>query len=597
LERLSLLQIQQIFNDPSIEELPELNIVVLRNIMIEPIEPFLRHFAFQIGFNAKVHFGEYDNIFQEAVGGHGNIFRKDPDFILIFMKIENVSWDLSRNFAALSNEMIQNEISRVQKFVASVVDGIWKQTNAKILFQGIEYPTETAFGILDRQEMNGQYNSIRKINDYIINLLQSKKNGYFVDLNICCSRIGSNHYYDQRYWHIGKAPYSREALQEIAFENIKFIAAIKGKNKKCLVLDCDDTLWGGIVAEEGLPGIKLGKTYPGSAFYDFQQEVVNLYNRGIIIALCSKNNQQDVWDVFQNHPGMALKEEHIATAQINWNDKAANLRQIALDLNIGLDSMVFVDDSEFEINLIRDVLPEVETIHLLKQKAIEYRHILSSCGLFDTVTISEEDRKRGAMYKAETGRKKLMTDITDMESYYKSLGMVVEVCFADEFAIPRIAQQTQRTNQFNLTTRRYNEADIMSFTARNGSDVIFLRLSDRFGDSGIVGTCILKYEGKKAVFDTFLLSCRVLGRGVEDAFIVQALKLAMKRGCDVAVGEYHATPKNAQVEHLYSRHGFRELKPAPNPHVKYFEYDLRQGIKTEPEYFKKIDSEIDQLGL
>ncbi len=595
MKRSSLLQIQQTLSASTLNELPKLNIAVLQNIVVKPIELYLQYFAFQIGYNANVYYGEYDNILQESLDWKDlEIDINDLDCILIFIKLENISWDLSRNFCALSSEEVQNEISRVQNYIASVFGGLSNQTNAVILFQGFEYPAEPAFGIIDRQKMDGQYNAIRKLNDYILALLQAEGNIHFVDLNVCCSRIGSVNYYDHRYWHIGRAPYTKAGLEEIAFENIKFISAIKGKNKKCLVLDCDNTLWGGIVAEDGLTGIKLGKTYPGSPYYEFQQEIVNLYNRGVIIALCSKNNQQDVWDVFQKHPEMVLKEKHIAAWQINWNDKATNLRQISLDLNIGTDSMVFVDDSEFEINLIREVMPEVTTIHLPEKMATRYRQILTSYGLFDTITISEEDKKRGTMYKAEAGRKILKAEITDIESYYTSLEMVVEICFADEYAIPRISQLTQKTNQFNLTNRRYNEAEIKSFCDAEESDVIYLKVSDKFGDSGIVGTCILKYEGEKVKVDTFLLSCRVLGRGVEDAFIAQVLKLAKIRGTLYAIGEYYETSKNVQVKNFYSKHGFNELEPVSGSDGMYFTYNLSNDIKKAPHYFKKIDSKIDQ---
>jgi FkbH-like protein len=289
---------------------------------------------------------------------------------------------------------------------------------------------------------------------------------------------------------------------------------------------------------------------------------------------------------------MVLKEEHIATAQINWQDKATNLRQIALDLNIGLDSIVFMDDSEFEINLIRQTLPEVEVVHLPKDRAVEYRHILASCGLFDTITVSEEDKKRGAMYKREVNRKQLKVQATDMISYYRSLEMIAEIRFADELAIPRIAQQTQRTNQFNLTTRRYNEADIKHFIENPESDVIYLKLSDRFGDSGIVGTCILRYEKKKAFFDTFLLSCRVLGRGVEEVLIGEALRLAKMQGCELAVGEYYATPKNLQVENFYADQGFAEVNCNEGRSDRVFHFNLKQAIPEGPGYYKEIRSNI-----
>lgn len=592
--KVSYAEIQDILNQANLNQYTALNISILRNIMLEPIEPYLRYLAYEIGFNAHIKFGEYDNIFQEAMGEHNNLLYEETDCILIFMKLDTFSWDLSRNFAALSSVKIESESNRVKENIESVLSGIRKKTNAMILWHGFELPPYPALGILDSQNSNGQHALINHLNEYLRDRLRDQKNAYFVDLNLCLTRLGANRFYDPRYWHIGRAPFSREALHEIALEDFRYIRPLKGKNKKCLALDCDNTLWGGIIGEDGLAGIKLGKTYPGSAYYEFQQEILNLYNRGVILALCSKNNADDIWEVFRKHPDMVLKEEHIATSQINWGDKAANLRQIALDLNIGLDSFVFMDDSEFEVNLIRQVLPEVEAIHLPQNKAVEYRDILISCGLFDILTLSEEDKKRGAMYKAEATRKKLQTEITDMDTYYKSLEMELEIRFPDDFSIPRVAQLTQKTNQFNLTTRRNSESDIKDLINSRESDVIYLRLKDKFGDSGIIGTCILKYKDKKAVFDTFLLSCRVLGRGVEDAFLIQALKLAKKQGCKTAIGEYYATRKNAQVEHFYSKQGFDEISEKQSEADGCFQYDFETDLKLEPDFFKKIDSDIDK---
>ena len=483
---------------------------------------------------------------------------------------------------------LNQSLTGFKENIESVLSGIRKKTNVMILWQGFELPPYPALGILDSQSPNGQYALINDLNEYLRDRLGDQRNAYFVDLNLCMARLGANRFYDPRYWHIGRAPFSREALKEIALENFRYIRPLKGKNKKCLVLDCDDTLWGGIIGEDGLAGIKLGKTYPGSAYYEFQQEILNLFNRGIILALCSKNNRDDVCEVFRKHSYMVLKEEHIATAQINWEDKAANLRQIALDLNIGLDSMVFLDDSEFEVNLIRQVLPQVKAIHLPQNKAVEYRDILASCGLFDTLTLSAEDKNRGAMYKAEATRKKLRAGITDMKTYYKSLEMELEIRFPDDFSIPRVAQLTQKTNQFNLTTRRYSKYDIKDLINDGESDVICLRLKDKFGDSGIVGTCILKYKDERALFDTFLLSCRVLGRSVENAFLIEALKLAKKQGCKVAIGEYYATRKNAQVEHFYSKQGFDEMSEKRRDEDRCFQYSLEADLKYVASFLRTL---------
>jgi len=591
------LEVQSFLNGAITKGMPKLKVSILRNVMMEPIEPYLRYLSYQSGFEAHVVFGEYDNILQEALGANSQILNQETDCVLVFAKLENLSPQLALSFASLDSKDLSEEVSRIEDFIRSVLKGIRTLSGATILWHSFEVPALPALGIRDNQVEGGQVATIGELNSTLRTALRQTPNAYFVDLNLCLVRVGSKSFYDLRYWHIGRAPYTRQALSEIALEDFKFIRALKGKSKKCLVLDCDNVLWGGIVGEDGLAGICLGKTHPGSAYYEFQQEVLNLYNRGIILALCSKNEAESVWEVFERHPDMVLKKEHIATAEINWQDKPANLRKIASDLNIGLDSLVFVDDSAFEAHLVQDVLPDVEVILMPKDRAVEYRDIIAGCSFFDTLTLSEEDKKRGVMYRTEASRKKLQAQATDMKAFYESLAMALEVSFADELAIPRISQLTQKTNQFNLTTRRYSDSDIINFAESEESDVIYIKLRDRFGDSGIVGVCILKYNGDEAVFDTLLLSCRVLGRGVEDAFLVQALELAVKRGCLVAIGEYYPSRKNCQVREFYPKHGFVSIEKEENGEGKVFQFRLEQKIPLAPKFFKEIRSPIHGKGV
>jgi FkbH-like protein len=590
---LTFSEIQDELRNPTILQLPELAISVLRNVMIEPIEPYLRYNACKMGYNAHVSFGEYDNIYQEAVGDSPKLFNEGTECILVFMYLENISWNLARDFASMRGEAVQLEIDRIKDQVAATITGIRRQSSAMVLWHSFELPVTPSLGIWDSQIETGQLGAIRELNAGLRKQLREATSMYYVDTNLCISRVGAKNFYDQRYWHIGRAPYSRQALREIAFEEFKYLRPLKGKNKKCLVLDCDNTLWGGIIGEDGLSGIKLGRTHPGSSYYEFQQEVLNLYHRGILIALCSKNNENDVWDVFRNHPDMLLKEQHISTAEINWHDKAMNIRKIARDLNIGLDSMVFIDDSEFEVNLIKKELPEVETILFAKDQAVHFRTILADFGAFDTLTISQEDWERGKMYKAEASRKKVMLQTSDMDGYYQSLDMIAEIRFADDFSVPRIAQLTQKTNQFNLTTRRYSEADIKKFVTEGASDVIYLKLKDRFGDLGIVGVCVLKYADCAAFIDSFLLSCRALGRGVEDLLLINALKISQKRGyCAVNAG-YVPTLKNQQAELFYPKRGFIEFNGLIEGSGKNYRFDLGRTIPQAHTYFKEIISDIE----
>lgn len=556
-------EIQDTLNKVKVDHLPRLNISILRNVMVETMIPYIQYLAYETGFATEIQMGEYDNIVQESLGIKEGLLKKETDCVLIFMKLENLSWNLARNFSALKTEELQQEVTRLKETISNIINGIRKQTDGMILWHGFEVSLYPGLGIWDSQISSGQTGMIQELNNSLRSTLRNTANAYYVDLNLCLARVGGGNFYDDRYWHIGRAPYSREALAEIASEDFKFIRSLKGKGKKCLVLDCDNVLWGGIIGEDGLSGIKLSKTYPGSSYYEFQQEVINLYNRGILIALCSKNNPEDAWEVFRSHPDMLIKEKHIAAAEINWEDKASNLRKLATTLNIGLESLVFIDDSDFEVNLVRSALPEITVIHFPKDQAVNFRNMLASCGLFDTLTVSEEDRERGSMYKAEAQRKQLQNQAQDLGTYLKSLEMVVEIKFAENFTLPRIAQLTQKTNQFNLTTRRYSEADIKKFTEDSDVDVLSLQLIDKFGDSGLVGVCILKYSEQKAVVDTLLLSCRVLGRGVENIFIIEALKLAKSRGCTEVIGEYYPTAKNAQVKNFFSKQGFEPFVSPP----------------------------------
>ena len=573
--------------------MPPFNIAIVRNVVVEPIEPYLRYLAYRIGFNARCEFNEYDNVFQEAVGGQKGILNDKTGCVLVFLRLENVSWALARGFASLTAVEIESERDRVKTLITSVVAGIRKQTAGLLLWNSFELPLQPALGIVDYQDGAGQTACIGELNAFLRETLQAQRSAYLLDMNVCRARIGAGLFYDQRYWHMSKAPYSREALEEISNEAFKYIRPLLGKNRKCLVVDCDNVLWGGTIGEDGVPGIKLGRTYPGSAYYELQQEILNFYHRGVVLALCSKNNEQDVWEVFDKHPDMLLRREHIATAQINWRDKVSNLKQIAADLSLGLDSFVFVDDSPFEAEQIRAYLPQVEVVHLPEAQAVEYRDILSAGGWFDTLTLSPEDRKRGAMYRAEASREELQLQSQDLGSYYASLSMVLEIGFVDAFSIPRIAQLTQKTNQFNLTTRRYSDAHIQALSEDRSVDVIHVQLKDRFGESGLAGVCILKYEGARALIDTFLLSCRVLGRGVEDAFLVQCMKRARLKGCTIAIGEYLPTAKNDQVRDFYPQRAFQPAAQDQTAHR--FELDLVAFEGSEPAFFSRIDSQITRI--
>lgn len=327
------------------------------------------------------------------------------------------------------------------------------------------------------------------------------------------------------------------------------------KRKKCLVLDLDNTLWGGVLGEDGIEGIKVGGDYPGKAFLYFQEALAELSKHGILLAICSKNNEEDVKEAWAKNPFIVLKDNYISAYRINWKNKADNIKELAEELNIGLDSMVFVDDNPTERELVKQMLPMVEVPDFPAQpyELVAFFQMIVN-NYFQVYVITEEDKNKTAQYKANASRAKAAGQFSDFSQFLKSLNIEISIEAANEFNIPRIAQMTQKTNQFNLTTRRYTDADIKRFIEA-GWKIWCISVKDKFGDSGITGCIILNGNN----IDTLLLSCRILGKGIEFAFVKAILVTLRQKGVDVVTAEYLPTAKNAQVADFYDRCHFSSL--------------------------------------
>jgi FkbH-like protein len=343
------------------------------------------------------------------------------------------------------------------------------------------------------------------------------------------------------------------------------LESIALKRKKCIVLDLDNTLWGGVLGEDGISGIKIGGDYPGKAFLFFQKSLLELSKAGVILTVCSKNNEADVLEAWEKNPFMVLRKEHFAAYRINWNDKATNIRELAEELNIGLDSFVFVDDNPTERELIRQMLPMVSVPEFPTQPyelPSFFKGIVDS--YFKVYSITEEDKQKTEQYKANAARTREQNAYGDFASFLESLDIQMTIEAANEFNIPRIAQMTQKTNQFNLTTRRYTDSDIKGFLV-NGWKIWCLSVADRFGDNGITGTIFVSDD----TIDTLLLSCRILGKGIETAFLKCVLGILKKQGIKKVRADYLPTPKNAQVSDFYDRCGFTCVDLAANGEKSY----------------------------
>jgi FkbH-like protein len=369
---------------------------------------------------------------------------------------------------------------------------------------------------------------------------------------------------DWKYYFLSQIPINPKLVPQFIKWFSRQLEILEMKRKKCIVLDLDNTLWFGILGEDGADGIKMGEDYPGNGYRFFQAYLLELRRMGIILAVCSKNNEPDVFAVLENHPDMLLKKNNFSAYKINWNNKADSIKEIALELNIGLDSMVFIDDNPAERELIKQAFPEVCVPEFpthpylypvfIKQLTDDY---------FSAYTLTQEDLTKTQQYKENAERSQYKNQFTDMDAYLRSLEIKLTIEKLNEFNKARFAQMTQKTNQFNLTTRRYTETEIQSF-ADNGGLVYGVRVSDKFGDNGLTGLMIILIEKQTANIDSLLLSCRILGKEIECVFVKYILMKLKEIGIQQVRASYIKTAKNEQVEKFYDKLGFTVKRISPD---------------------------------
>jgi FkbH-like protein len=375
-----------------------------------------------------------------------------------------------------------------------------------------------------------------------------------IDMDDIVRSLGRAAAFDPRFYFRGKAPYTAAFLAELARRLDRASRGFGSYFHKAVVLDCDNTLWGGVVGEDLLTGIKLGPfDYPGNIYWRVQHEFAELERNGILLCLCSKNNPDDVDEVLRSHPEMVLKDQHIVLKKVNWNNKPQNLREIAQELNIGLDSLIFVDDSEFECAAVRSQLPMVRTVQVPKVLSDYPRVVQEIKELCLAGGISADSRSKTGQYRARAEAESLEARFGSHEDYLKSLELKVVLTRNARANIPRISELTQKSNQFNLTTRRYGEGEIVQAMEDPDTAVYSLVVSDKFGDAGLTGVAVVRYAGSTAHVDAFLMSCRVIGRGVETSIWRHIAAQAAQDGCTHLEAQYQPTAKNAQVADFYDR--------------------------------------------
>jgi len=538
--------------------LPVLRVALLSSFSSEFLhDPIICH-GFAAGVHVEIYQAGFGQYRQEILDAGSGLYRWQPDVVILAVEGEGWIPELYSGFLSLRDSRLEALVGETQTTIDALLRTFRERSSAVMLVHSLVPPIRRSLGILDGHRGVGQGAVISEINKWLADLTNDIKGLYVVDYAGLVARIGASQWYDSRMAHYAKAPLSRQSLGYLSAEYAKFFRALTGKSKKCLVVDLDNTLWGGVVGEEGPLGVKLGATYPGSAFLEFQRELMNLRKRGVILAVASKNNESDVRTLFETNKQMVLSREDFSAWKVNWNRKSRSIKEIAQELNIGFDHIVFVDDNRAECDEVSSALPMVSVIALPKQPE-RYRETILEDGLFDTLSRSEEDQRRGALYRQRDEAEAFRAESKTIEEFYRGLDMVVTFAPVCEESLARAAQLTQKTNQFNVTTIRYGEAELTERRRDPSWVLTTVQVRDRFGDNGIVGFMMARQTGAQLEIDTFLLSCRVIGRTVETAMLAYLFGLAKEKRLREMRGRIVPTAKNVPARDLYERHGFVKI--------------------------------------
>lgn len=521
---------------------------------------FGEHIAFEI-FEA-----DFNQLDQQILDSDSELYHSQPEYVVLYLSAEKLLDRFTASEPTARTAFSAQILSEIQNWWREVA----AHSKAKIIHLNFIELNDAVFGHYATKTASSFPYQVKKINLELMNLAQENKHVFVADLAGLSNAVGYANAHDPRLYATAKVAFALDFLPSVAKAVVDIVRAISGSIKKCLVLDLDNTVWGGVVGDDGMENIQIGELGMGHAFDALQNWAKALKHRGIILAVCSKNEEETAKKPFRDHPDMILRLPDIAIFVANWNNKAENIQHIQRVLNIGFDSMVFVDDNPFERNLVRELLPAVTVPELPEDPALYVSH-LRSLNLFETASFSEEDLQRTRQYQDEIARVDAQQTYASIDDYLASLAMVSEVKAFDDFSIPRVAQLTQRSNQFNLRTVRYTEADVKRI--RNSSEFITLsfHLEDKFGDHGLIGLVILqKIEAETAFIDTWIMSCRVLKRGMEEFIVNQMVQHAHEAGLRRLLGEYRPTAKNGIVKDLYAQMEFRLLDDKWELDIKHF---------------------------
>lgn len=535
-----------------------LRVAILSDAATQQLIPLLSVLFARAEVRAEFYVAEFDAIELEIYNPASGLYNFRPDVIALLHSPNALRLKYYRHEgdrASFADAMARH--------LADLWDTVRSRSTATIVQSNFPLPYERPFGNFDQKVAGSPTSVVSALNTRLAALARERPHVLVHDVEALASYVGRRTWIDERLWMMAKALCALEHMPLLAQSLVDIALTTQGRAVKCVVVDLDNTLWGGVIGDDGLQGIQIGPFGDGEPFYRLQLFLRELKRRGVILAVCSKNEEAAALQPFREHADMVLREADFAVFMANWNTKVDNLQAIRDVLNIGFDSIAFLDDNPFERNIVRQYLPEVVVPELPEEPA-DYVRCLSELNLFETNTFTEEDRQRAGLYREESARKVLEQRFTDVGEYLRSLEMCITLARFDPFHVPRIAQLIQRSNQFNLTTQRYSVAECEAMMGDDRCEPLYLRLSDRFGDSGLISVIVLRYEPDVLAIDSWLMSCRVLARGVEDYAMNHVVQVARQRGYPEIKGVYLPTAKNAMVMNFYAQFGFRKVDERPD---------------------------------
>jgi FkbH-like protein len=519
---------------------------------------------------------DFDQIERQVFDPTSELYDFQPELIILFQSSHKLLVKYNKTEPNQLQLIADNEIEKIQSIYSTLLGNL----SAKVICYNYTEIDDGVFGNFANKTESSFLFQLRKLNYMLMLESSNHKNLFLCDISSIQNQTGKSFFFQSNIYINTEMVLSIDVLPLVVKRTFDIINTLYGKLKKCLILDLDNTMWGGVIGDDGLENIQIGSLGIGKAFSEFQYWAKKLKNRGVILAICSKNTESVAKKPFEEHPDMVLRLEDIAVFMANWENKADNIRHIQSVLNIGFDSMVFLDDNPFERNIVRENLPEVLVPELPEDPA-DYLEYLYELNLFETSTYSSEDTKRTKLYQIEAQRKSTQQKFTDVDDFLKSLNMLSDVDSFNKFNTPRVAQLSQRSNQFNLRTIRYSEADIENIRSSNEYYTFAFTLEDKFGDNGLICVIILKRENESTLFiDTWFMSCRVLKRGMENFVLNTIANFSKNNGFKFLKGEYIATPKNDMVKDHYPGLGFEKDKDYWKLNLINYK-DLKSYIKTK----------------